>query len=274
MTTAARDLHMWPRARRLPIRQLVAIGAVVLSPIPLLALSGVGLPLPGVVERGLASLLPGGSSQPRGDSSKPATPGFSAGGVDARRAGTASLAGASAAIGGEAGADGAVPPRDRPASWGNGGGDAPVAAAPASGQAEAIPAPGTTASAVAHGPGHEGSDDLLPGATGTTARGEISVDTRITSATVDVTVAAPSGGGPSVDVGADGAAAADTGTTDASASVNRDATTVSGNAGDGDTSIGVDAGEGSVSVSAGQSGAGATATVPAAGPATVRSPLP
>ena len=33
-------------------------------PIPLLALSGVGLPLPGVLERGLASLLPGADSDP------------------------------------------------------------------------------------------------------------------------------------------------------------------------------------------------------------------
>jgi hypothetical protein len=48
-------------AYRLGKREWLLIGLVVLVPIPLLALSGIGLPLPGSVERGLASLLPGGS---------------------------------------------------------------------------------------------------------------------------------------------------------------------------------------------------------------------
>ena len=49
-------------SRHLGKREWLLIGVLVLVPIPLLALSGIGLPLPGVVERGLASLLPGGSS--------------------------------------------------------------------------------------------------------------------------------------------------------------------------------------------------------------------
>jgi hypothetical protein len=274
MTAAAGHTHLSPRARRLPIRQLGAIGAVALLPIPLLVLSGVGLPLPGVVERGLASLLPDSIGERHEDGTTTGELGFSAGEDTMKGSGTASLAGASVAIAGGVRAHTAVSDRDRPASWGDGGVDTPVAAAPASGPAEATPAPGTTGGDATPGTGDESSDDPVPRATGTNARGEISVNAGITSATVDVTAGTAAGGSASVDVGADAAAAADTGTTDAGASVGGDAATASGDADDGDTSIGVDAGDGSVSVSAGPSGAEATATVPAAGPTTVRIPLP
>jgi len=43
-------------------RQWLAIGACALIPIPLIALTGIGLPLPDSIERGIAALLPGGSS--------------------------------------------------------------------------------------------------------------------------------------------------------------------------------------------------------------------
>src|SRR3989442_3147642 len=48
--------------RSVGARSWFVIGLLVLVPIPLLALSGIGLPLPSVIERGLAAILPGGSS--------------------------------------------------------------------------------------------------------------------------------------------------------------------------------------------------------------------
>src|SRR5439155_16579130 len=48
--------------RSVGARRWFVIGLLVLVPIPLLALSGIGLPLPSVIERGLAAILPGGSS--------------------------------------------------------------------------------------------------------------------------------------------------------------------------------------------------------------------
>ena len=44
-------------------RELLAVAALLLLPIPLLVLSGVGIPLPSVIERGLASLIPGVSPE-------------------------------------------------------------------------------------------------------------------------------------------------------------------------------------------------------------------
>src|SRR5438093_7685373 len=59
-------------AGRRGVRGWFLIGLVVLAPIPLLALSGIGLPLPSVIERGLSAILPGGSSShaPAGPSSR------------------------------------------------------------------------------------------------------------------------------------------------------------------------------------------------------------
>lgn len=47
-----------PAPRRLRKLERCLVALVMLVPVPLLALSGIGLPLPGVVGRGLASILP------------------------------------------------------------------------------------------------------------------------------------------------------------------------------------------------------------------------
>jgi hypothetical protein len=45
-------------------REWVVIGLVAILPIPLLALSGAGLPLPSVIERGFSAILPGSTATP------------------------------------------------------------------------------------------------------------------------------------------------------------------------------------------------------------------
>ena len=54
----ARSLRPASSSARAPRKELVVVGAALLLPIPLLALSGLSVPLPHVIERGLASLIP------------------------------------------------------------------------------------------------------------------------------------------------------------------------------------------------------------------------
>lgn len=192
---------------RLLQRQTLLVAAALLLPIPLFAQSGLSVPLPGVVERGLGSLVTLEANDER--SGTKATGNAAENGRESRRSGRGSLrivrgGGIPTVL--ESGSPSGTGNRDpaasdKPAGDGGGGGTAPAGSDPdGAGAGDDAGSPGDPA------PTDPGSSGDASGETGSTAGPTLGVTAAGQGASNGVSAGA---GGLGVDLGADNGDTAD-----------------------------------------------------------------